>query len=235
MSQNSTGQNDNSILLASAQKDWACEVLAAAFQEDPMYKQIFPDSDERAKSLRLLWDAVVGYGLVYGEVYTTPSVKGVACWLSPGNTEVNLWRLFRTGFALQRAVTRFSKDGRKQFLDGLGYLDKIHKQIMEGKPHWYLWVLGVAPNSQGQGIGRRLIHPVLDRADKEHMPCYLETETERNVEFYKKRGFEVVSEGEVPGYSLKLWSLLREPLAYTANGHNLNFFGTQINAENADF
>ena len=212
MSQNSTSQNNTPILLAPAQKHQACDVLAAAFQEDPMYKQIFPDPDERAKSLRLLWDAVVGYGLIYGEVYTTPSVNGVACWLSPGNTEVNLWRLFRTGFALQRAVTRFSKDGRKQFLDGLGHLDKIHKQIMGDKPHWYLWVLGVAPDSQGQGIGGQLIQPVLACTDKEQIACYLETETERNVAFYKKRGFKVVSEGNVPGYDLKLWTMLREPL-----------------------
>ena len=109
---------------------------------------------------------------------------------------------------------RFPQDGRKQFLDGIGYLDKIHKEIMGSKPHWYLWVLGVAPNSQGQGIGSRLIQPVLDRADKEQIPCYLETETERNVKFYRKRGFEVVSEGEVPGGDLKLWSLLREPATY---------------------
>jgi len=92
-------------------------------------------------------------------------------------------------------------------------MDKIHKQIMDDKPHWYLWVLGVAPDSQGKGIGSRLIQPVLDCSDKEQISCYLETETERNVAFYEKRGFEVVSEGEVPGYDLKLWSLLREPLA----------------------
>lgn len=53
--------------------------------------------------------------------------------------------------------------------------------------------------------------PVLARADREGMPCYLETETEGNVAFYRKRGFQVVSAGLVPGQSLRIWTMLRAP------------------------
>jgi N-acetylglutamate synthase-like GNAT family acetyltransferase len=72
-------------------------------------------------------------------------------------------------------------------------------------------VLGVEPSSQGQGLGTKLIQPGLARADEMSRLCYLETETESNVAFYQHRGFIVIDEGEVPGYGLKIWTMLRLP------------------------
>ena len=37
----------------------------------------------------------------------------------------------------------------------------------------------------------------------------LETQNVRNVRFYRKQGFRVVSEGEVPGHGLRVWTMLR--------------------------
>jgi ribosomal protein S18 acetylase RimI-like enzyme len=89
-------------------------------------------------------------------------------------------------------------------------MDELHKRKVPG-PHWYLWALGVEPARQGQGIGSRLIAPVLAQADREGLPCYLETETAGNVAFYQKQGFYVVSDDLVPGQSLRIWTMLREP------------------------
>jgi GNAT superfamily N-acetyltransferase len=137
-------------------------------------------------------------------------LEGAACWLSPGNTEITLWRIVRTGLGLQRAVARFNPQARQGFLAALAYMDEIHKREVPG-PHWYLWALGVEPTCQGQGIGGWLIQPVLTRADQEGVPCYLETETESNVTFYQKRGLQVVSDGLAPGQTLRIWAMLREP------------------------
>src|SRR5260221_95631 len=70
---------------------------------------------------------------------------------------------------------------------------------------------GVDPPYQGQSIGGMLIQPVLARADAEGLPCYLETENPRNVPFYQKHGFKVMSEDEVTNCRLHVWSMLREP------------------------
>jgi hypothetical protein len=43
------------------------------------------------------------------------------------------------------------------------------------------------------------------------LPCYLETENERNLPFYERHGFEVVSDGEVPKRGLRVWAMVREP------------------------
>jgi ribosomal protein S18 acetylase RimI-like enzyme len=202
-------ESKEAIPLLASQKAQAARVLGRAFLVDPAYTALFPDDLERAQALPRLFGAVVGYSLVYGLVHTTAEVKGAACWLSPGNTEVTLWRVLRTGLGLYRAVGGFNAQARREFLAVLDHLDEIHKRIAPGS-HWYLWALGVEPGSQGQGIGSRLIQPVLDRADFDGVPCYLETQTERNVSFYQKRGFEVVSDGVVPDQGIRIWTMLRE-------------------------
>ena len=198
------------ITLDVSQKGRASEVLTQAFHDDPMWTIIFPEKEERTRSLGWLWEALVGYCLVYGEVYTTSQVKGAACWLAPGNTEQTLWRSLRTGLGFVRAVMKFEADSRGRFMNVMNYADAEHKRLMK-TPHWYLWALGVEPNSQGQGVGGRLIQPVLARADAEGLPCYLETETEGNVVFYQKRGFDVLSAGEVPGHGVKIWTMVKKP------------------------
>jgi N-acetylglutamate synthase-like GNAT family acetyltransferase len=50
----------------------------------------------------------------------------------------------------------------------------------------------VQPECQGQGIGNRLLQPVIDRASEEGLPCYLITFTERAIRFYQQNGFEIV-------------------------------------------
>ena len=137
-----------------------------------MYSYLFPDFDERSRSLGRLWKGVVRYSLTYGEVYTTPALAGVACWLSPGNTRVTTWRMARTGFELQRAVIRLNREARRRVIELLTYTDQIHSRVMT-RPHWYLWALGVEPDRQRQGVGSRLLRPVLARADEAGVPCYL--------------------------------------------------------------
>ena len=62
------------ITLDVSQKGRASEVLTQAFHDDPMWTIIFPEKEERTRSLGWLWEALVGYCLVYGEVYTTSQV-----------------------------------------------------------------------------------------------------------------------------------------------------------------
>ncbi len=207
-------ETNETIRLAASGKNRAAEILTAAFLEDPLYQHLFPDTAERSSSLRRLFGAVVGYTLKYGIVHTTSSVDGVACWLTPGNTKITFWRMLRTGLEFQRAVSRLRADARSQMLEAMAYMDEIHNQLMAGPDrgsHWYLWALGVSPPSQGQGLGAKLIQPVLTRSDLSNYFCYLETLNERNVVFYQRWGFDVSNETIVPGVELRVWSMIREP------------------------
>lgn len=200
------------VRLSPTQKAQAAQVLTRAFQDDPVYTYIFSDSQEQSRLMPRLWEAVVHCSLVYGEAYTTPDLNGVACWLSPGQTEMTLWRMLRTGMVLPRAVLRLGVQSRRRALQVVTYTDKIRHSLQRQR-FWYLWALAVEPTCQHEGIGGKLIQPILTRADQQGLPCYLETQTEKNVAFYQHRGFKVISQGEVPGTELKIWAMLRDSQA----------------------
>lgn len=203
------------IRLVEPQIPQASEVLARAFHDYPMFTLIFPDADERARSLPILWDAAIRYSLTYGEVYTTADGNAVACWLAPGNEKMTFWRLLGTGFGLPQAMLHFSEDARQRTLDIVDAMDLVHEREVGRaelvQPPWYLWLLGVDPAFQGQGLARQLIMPQLARCDADERACYLETAAEANVAFYRKLGFEVVSEDVVPDHDLRFWAMLRRP------------------------
>jgi GNAT superfamily N-acetyltransferase len=73
----------------------------------------------------------------------------------------------------------------------------------------YLWILGVDPPFQGRGRGAATIGIGLRRVDAAGRPAYLETYRERNLAFYGRHGFEVVSE-EHPPVGPGFWALRRE-------------------------
>ena len=198
------------VRLQRAQRARAVEALSRAFRDDPMWSCVLPDADSREEALRPMWNALIGFSLVYGEVYTTPGGEGAVCWIAPGNTNTTLWKLIRTGMGLPRSMMRLPKDARDRFFGMMRCLDGHHTELMKGA-HWYLWALGVNPEAQGRGIGGALLRPTLDRADAEGVPCYLETQSERNVAFYRKREFDIVCEEREPVCSLPIWFMVRTP------------------------
>ena len=202
--------SERPVLLTRTQKGRAVETLLRAFLPDEDYAYVFPDEAERAEALRRLWHSLVGYGLTFGQVYTTPTFAGVAVWFGPGNTEPSLWRMLRTGFALPRAVLAMRREARRRFADAMNYNDAVHARLLRA-PHWYLGALGVDPARQRQGVGGKLLRPLLAQADAEGRPCYLETQTEDNVRFYERLGFAVAEAGAVPGHPLRIWAMIRQP------------------------
>jgi ribosomal protein S18 acetylase RimI-like enzyme len=188
----------------------ASAVMGRAFQDDPGWQYLIPDHFRRLRLLPPFFHILVRYSLRYGDVYTTQALEGVACWLPPGNTSPLFSRLARIGIRDARLGLELGWAGFRRYTVMQAYNDAVHKQCVPGQ-HWYLWAIGVDPPYQNQGIGAMLMQPVLARAEAHGLPCYLETSTERNVVFYKKYGFTVVSEGAVPKSSLRVWAMLRKP------------------------
>lgn len=196
------------IPLVAYQHKQASEVMGKAFLNDPMWKYLVPDEARRALVVLLSMNILVRYSLLYGEIYTTPTLDGVACWLPPGESTPTFSRLVRIG--IHSAPLQLGWTGFHRYTAVENYCGEVHKRTVSGM-HWYLWELGVEPSCQGQGIGGMLIQPVIARADASSLPCYLETMNERNVPFYEKHGFKVVSDAEVPRHGLCVWAMLREP------------------------
>ena len=89
------------------------------------------------------------------------------------------------------------------------YVDNLHRKLVP-YPHWCLQIIGVDPVYQGQGLSNRLVSPVLERIDREQMPCFVETNSEKNVIIYRRFGFEVISEDNIPGTELTSFAMLRK-------------------------
>ncbi len=94
-------------------------------------------------------------------------------------------------------------------------MEKIHKARVP-EPHWYLMVVGVDPELQGQGVGSALVREVLAFADRESKPCYLETSEHRNLSFYERVGFAVLEEATLSKGGPKAWAMRREPKPATS-------------------
>ena len=65
--------------------------------------------------------------------------------------------------------------------------------------HWHLGPIGVLPAHQGSGIGSILMDRFCKEVDACTAKAYLETDLDKNVSFYEKYGFKVVSESEIFG------------------------------------
>jgi ribosomal protein S18 acetylase RimI-like enzyme len=63
--------------------------------------------------------------------------------------------------------------------------------------HWHLGPIGVLPSYQGTGIGSMLMERFCKEVDACKAEAYLETDVDKNVRFYEKFGFKVVSESEI--------------------------------------
>lgn len=194
------------ILLAPSQVKQASRVLCHAFYQDPLVRYILTDEARRTQVLPSFYRIVVRYALRHGEVSTTSDLDGVACWLTLGNTTVSSWRLL--GVA-PTALFSFSLSEQRRNTIYSRYTDEVHEQAIS-RPHWYLWGLGVEPSRQHQGLGGQLIQPILARADRDGLPCYLETTNGANVPFYERQGFTIVSDGIVPGTELRVWGMRRK-------------------------
>lgn len=88
------------------------------------------------------------------------------------------------------------------------HMDRHHPM---DRPHAYLWLLGVTPRLQGQGIGSRLLAQATERLDAQGLPAFLETGTTRNVALYCRHGFEVIHEGPPGPGAPTMWHMWREP------------------------
>jgi ribosomal protein S18 acetylase RimI-like enzyme len=175
-----------------------CGSLARAFTDDPVLTWSVPSERRRpglsARFFRERLRTLMAEELVFCDEQR----RGAALWAPPDNWRTSLGELLR-----MRIVTRRSP----AFLVASQRVEKAHPH----EPHYYLSVLGVDPAAQGQGLGSRLMAPMLERCDREGVPAYLESSKPSNVPFYERHGFRVTRELPFPFGGPMLWLMWRDP------------------------
>lgn len=193
-------------LLAPDERRAAAEALGRAFFDDPLLEYLMPDDGKRSRVMTPLMLCAVQMAYPEGHCYTTSTGPlGAALFMPPGKPKVPMSRLARV---VLPQVPRF---GVAPLLRYMGVMDELEKKHPR-TPHWYLATLGVDPEHQGQGLGGHLISAILQRADADRTPVYLETNKARNVPFYEKHGFQVVEHFNChAGKGPETWTMLRNP------------------------
>jgi len=62
--------------------------------------------------------------------------------------------------------------------------------------------LGTRPSRQGEGLGSAVLTAGTAQADVDAVPGYLETSTQRAIDFNQRHGFEVMGREDVQGHVL---------------------------------
>ncbi len=184
----------------------AALTLARAFQDDAMFRYIEPDEDRRRRVLPWFFGAALRLGRHDGRVDELAG-SAAAIWLVPGRTTLGPRALLRSGLAA--APLRLGLPAFRRFTALTGAFEREARRAMTS-PYWHLFILGVEPGHQGQGVGRGLLAPVLAQADAAGERSYLETLEERNLAFYSRLGFAVGEKVSRPGLPT-FWTMVREP------------------------
>ncbi len=177
-------------------------VLADAFFDDPVFGWLMPeDSRRRARLRRYFGIELRHYTLPRGCVWTTSDLSGAALSLPPGAWRAPPHVTLMEGGAFGLHLSRAARIGAA--------MEWRHTRKPR-EPHYYVRDIGVHPDMQGRGLGSALLHPTLERCDREGLSAYLEASSERSAALYERLGFQLTGELRVGG-SPPLRLMLRPP------------------------
>ncbi len=186
----------------------ARDTIGRAFENYNLMVYAAPNAARRLKGVTSLYGAILHDCFWHGEVFVLGDSRGLACWLPPPRAVPTFWRQARSG--MLALPWHFGLSGFRK----LTAYDQVARRLHHdhaAMPHWYLAAIGVAPEFQGQGIGSALMRPMLERADREGLHCWLDTHQEQNVRLYERHGFEVSERVELPGHPIPVYGMLRQP------------------------
>ncbi|TDT38277.1 acetyltransferase (GNAT) family protein [Streptomyces sp. BK208] len=193
-------------------RELVVRLLDEAFQDDPVSGWVFPGEEYRRRTHHRLMAAFADAVFADGRIDLTEDGAACALWLpvlagEPVGTEPE----DGAGGSAEDAPARVREavDPGNERVELIARLtDGIHPI---DRAHAYLWMIGVAPGRQGEGLGTALIESELDRCDRAGLPAYLEASSARGKVLYERLGFEFTGRAlDLPG-GPRMWPMWREP------------------------
>ncbi len=162
-----------------------CVTAVVAFGEDPVMRWLYPDDDDYFRpGGEVMRPAMEGW-IEHNEVWCTDDCAALAVWIQPGRPQA-------------------PDDGddaeppSPDLLERFSIIGPLMTQHAPTEEHWYLQLLATHPDWQRQGLGAALMANQFETADAQGVPCHLETETLVNVAYYRRHGFDVHAEFDIP-------------------------------------
>jgi ribosomal protein S18 acetylase RimI-like enzyme len=176
--------------------------LALAFADYPPLRWMIQADGYEERLHEIVGLTTAGYGLERREIWVSDDVASVAVWVSPEQRAMNegLGEIYTRIFAAQGERSEYAMRSYA-----------VWESARPEEPHWYLQTLGTHPGRQGEGLGRLVCAPVLDRLDADAAPAFVDTSGAENVRFYESLGFEVIDEWDMPDGGPHGWAMWRTP------------------------
>jgi GNAT superfamily N-acetyltransferase len=183
-------------------RELVVRLLDEAFQDDPVSSWVFPGEEYRRRTHHRLMAAFADAVFADGRIDLTEDGAACALWLPVPADE-------REDDEGGPAQLREAVDPENERVELIARLTgDIHPA---GRAHEYLWMIGVVPGRQGEGLGTALIESVLDRCDREGLPAYLEASSARGKVLYERLGFAFTGRALDLPDGPRMWPMWREP------------------------
>jgi GNAT superfamily N-acetyltransferase len=188
--------------VTAEQIDDVAAAIARGFDDNELWVWLIPDDRRRIGLLTRRYIAMIEHVCIpRGGAWATADLQGAALWTPPGRLKWTLREQLHEALALLPGLGfRGARRGRR--------IQALYHANHPTEPHYYLDTLSIDPSHQRRGYGSALLAPLLERADAERMPIYLETQRRDNVPFYVRFGFEEIGEMSLPD-SPTLWKMWR--------------------------
>lgn len=180
----------------ASDKGLIIDILTRSFQDNQSVNYLIPPDGKRLERIRALMDYSFETCTLFGKVYVSDDNKGCALISFPEKKKTTLKSLWLEVKLILTSI-------------GFGNISKAikrEKEISKNYPTssiFYLWFIGVNPDSQNRGVGKKLMMELLAESARMKRPVYLETSTLKNVPWYRKFGLDVYNELDF-GYNLFL-------------------------------
>lgn len=165
-------------------KDRVVDLLSTAFDTNKSVNGIVMADGKRVHRIRHLMGYAFDICLRYGRVYLSNDRNACALLVFPELKKITFYAL-RLDLALIAEAIGWLNLGRALTRE------KRIKAVHPRERMAYLWFIGVDPNFQYAGVGKKLMNELIEAMENENRPIYLETSTTTNLPWYQKFGFEI--------------------------------------------
>lgn len=183
------------------------EILAKGFQGYSLF-EYFCSNNYDIEKMKLFWS--VALRASYNQAISISdnvNANGVAVFFPPEYKDIDIFSYLNAGG--YKLIGKLGIFKVRKMLRFDSFATKIKKKYAD-ESTWYFYSFAVLQEARGNGIGTRLLKPMIDFFDEEKQSCYLETLKLENVAFYEKYGFKLMEEVNVPGSDLTLYAMLRK-------------------------
>ena len=167
-----------------------------AFREYPKLLGSFPEESDRLAALEATLRYYCAFDLRFGQGYSLDSdMNEVILFLHSSDVRYTFFRHLRAGSfrkGYRAAMRQLPGAGRKIRKDLFEELELLEKTVVIPTPHIYVDFLGVRPEYQHGGRGRKLMRAVCEYAASIDCPVMLFTNTPEDVLFYHTMGFQTI-------------------------------------------